>query len=51
MKTINAGMFSLGIALSVVLSYSINHSILWAIFHGWCSWVYVIYFTQLKESV
>lgn len=35
---------SLGSTLAVVLSYSINKSILWAILHGIFSWFYVIYF-------
>lgn len=35
---------SMGSALAMVLSYSINKSILWAILHGIFSWVYVIYF-------
>jgi len=35
---------SMGTALAMILSYSANHSILWAILHGIFSWVYVIYF-------
>jgi len=34
---------SMGSALAMVLSFSVNHSILWAIIHGVCSWFYVIY--------
>jgi len=34
----------MGAALAIVLSYSINKSILWAIGHGILSWIYVIYF-------
>jgi hypothetical protein len=34
----------IGGALAIVLSYSINKSILWAILHGLFSWFYVIYF-------
>ncbi len=33
-----------GCALAVAISWSVNHSILWAIFQGACSWIYVIYF-------
>lgn len=33
----------LGSAIAVVLSFDHNHSIFWMIFHGICSWVYVIY--------
>jgi hypothetical protein len=30
--------------VSVAISWSINHSILWAILHGVFGWFYVIYF-------
>jgi hypothetical protein len=33
-----------GSALAITISYSANHSILWAIIHGILSWLYVIYF-------
>ena len=33
----------LGSAIAVVLSNEHNHSILWMILHGICSWFYVIY--------
>jgi hypothetical protein len=32
-----------GSALSMILSFQLNHSILWAILHGAFSWFYVIY--------
>ncbi|HOO70878.1 MAG TPA: hypothetical protein PK926_03875 [Spirochaetota bacterium] len=32
-----------GTALAIAISYSANHSVPWAIFHGLLSWVYVIY--------
>lgn len=34
----------LGSVIAVVTSWDRNKSILWAIFHGICSWFYVIYF-------
>jgi hypothetical protein len=34
---------SMGSALAMILSFSVNHSILWAIIHGVCSWFYVVY--------
>jgi hypothetical protein len=34
---------SMGSALAMILSFQLNHSILWAIAHGICSWLYVIY--------
>jgi hypothetical protein len=35
---------SMGSALSMILSFDKWHSILWAILHGLCSWIYVIYY-------
>ncbi len=35
---------SFGTALAIVISYTHNHSIIWAIIHGILSWVYVIYY-------
>ncbi len=37
-----------GSALAMILSYSVNKSIIWAIIHGLFSWVYVIYFALFK---
>lgn len=42
-QTVYSGC-SLGSIIAVVLSYSINHSIGWAILHGLFGWFYVIYF-------
>jgi len=42
-SAISAGI-GMGGALAIVLSYSINHSILWCILHGVFSWIYVVYF-------
>jgi hypothetical protein len=33
-----------GTALAITISWSANKSILWAIFHGILSWLYVIYY-------
>lgn len=33
-----------GTALAITMSWSMNKSILWAIVHGFLSWIYVIYF-------
>jgi hypothetical protein len=37
------GFWGFGSALAMILSYSQNSSILWAILHGIISWIYVIY--------
>jgi hypothetical protein len=39
---------SFGTALAIAISYTTNHSILWAIIHGIFSWLYVIYFALFK---
>jgi hypothetical protein len=42
-QSVTYGM-SLGGTIAVVASWSINHSILWAILHGFFGWFYVLYF-------
>lgn len=38
----------LGTVIAVVISWSRNHSILWAIIHGILGWLYVIYAILVK---
>jgi len=35
---------SMGAALAIAISWSVNKSILWAIVHGFFSWFYVVYY-------
>ena len=35
---------SFGTALAITISWSTNHSVLRAILHGVCSWLYVVYY-------
>ena len=38
------GIFgSIGAVLAALLSWNVNHSILWALIHAFFSWFYVIY--------
>ena len=39
----------MGGSLAMILSWTINKSILWCILHGICSWIYVIYFALIKS--
>lgn len=39
---------SFGSALAIAISYSNDHSILWAIVDGILSWIYVIYFALFR---
>jgi hypothetical protein len=43
MNAISGGI-SFGSALAIAISWSINHSIGWAILHGVSGWLYVLYF-------
>lgn len=40
---------TMGSALAITISWSVNQSILWAIVHGFFSWLYVIYFALVKR--
>jgi positive regulator of sigma E activity len=39
---------SLGAILAVCISWTKNHSILWAIIHGILGWFYVVYYVLIK---
>jgi hypothetical protein len=43
-KSVVSKGISFGSALAMVISWSINKSLLWAIIHGIFSWFYVIYY-------
>ena len=38
-----------GSALAITISWSVHHSILWAIVHGIFSWFYVIYYALTRQ--
>lgn len=37
-----------GTALAIAISWSVHHSILWAIVHGFLSWIYVVYYALTR---
>ena len=41
---------SLGSAIAVAISWSLNKSIFWAILHGVFSWFYVIYYAFTRPG-
>jgi hypothetical protein len=41
-QTVGAGV-GFGTALAITISYSTHKSILWAVVHGFCGWLYVLY--------
>lgn len=40
---------TMGSALAIAISWSIHKSILWAIIHGFFSWLYVIYYALTRS--
>ncbi len=38
-----------GTALAIAISWSLHQSVLWAILHGFFSWVYVVYFVLTRR--
>jgi hypothetical protein len=38
-----------GSALAIAISWYTNQSILWAILHGFFSWLYVVYFALTRS--
>jgi hypothetical protein len=47
-KSTVTGGIGFGAALAITISWSVNHSILWAIIHGILSWIYVIYYALTR---
>ncbi|NWG13833.1 MAG: hypothetical protein HXY20_09895 [Acidobacteria bacterium] len=43
------GGISFGTALAIAISWTANHSVLWAVIHGLLSWFYVIYYVLIKS--
>lgn len=39
---------SMGTALAIAISWSVNQSILWAVVHGFFSWFYVVYYALTR---
>ena len=44
MGSVTSSGISLGSAIAITISWSVNKSILWAILHGLLSWFYVIHY-------
>jgi len=42
---------AIGGILAVVMSWMVNHSILWCIIHFFCGWLYVIYWILAKTAI
>lgn len=44
------GGIGLGTIIAVVISWSVNHSVIWAIIHGILGWFYIIYYLIFISS-
>ena len=38
----------MGSALAIAISWSVHQSIVWAIIHGFLSWIYVVYYALTR---
>ena len=49
-NTLKAGGAGIGFGtvLAIAISWSVNHSVLWAIIHGFFGWFYVIYYLLVR---
>jgi hypothetical protein len=47
-RSAGVGLWGFGSMVAITLSWSANHSILWMILHGICSWFYVLYYAYLR---
>lgn len=43
MSNSTGGGIGIGTVIAIILSWTVNHSILWCILHGILGWIYVIY--------
>jgi len=43
-ESIASNGIGFGCALAIAISWSVNKSIMWAMLHGFFSWIYVIYY-------
>lgn len=43
-------VYTPGMVLAMIISWGLHHSILWALLHGWCSWLYVAYYAFSLRS-
>ena len=48
-RSIAASGITFGSALAITISWSLWHSVLWAIIHGFFSWFYVIYYLLTRS--
>ena len=42
-SSVSSGI-GIGTVLAVIISWSVNKSVLWAVIHGMFSWFYIIYY-------
>jgi len=45
-NSVGAGI-GIGNIIAIVISWSVNHSVLWALIHGILGWLYIVYYVLL----
>lgn len=48
--TVVKSSLGFGAVLAMVMSWTLNKSLLWALIHGILGWIYVIYYLITKED-
>ncbi len=49
-KVFAGSSIGFGAVLAIVMSWTVNKSIIWAIIHGLFGWIYVIYYILVKSD-
>jgi fucose permease len=49
-KVVAGSSLGFGAVLAMVMSWTLNQSILWAVIHGVFGWIYVIYYMIVRDD-
>ena len=49
-KVVAGSSLGFGAVLAIVMSWTVNKSIFWAVFHGVLGWIYVIYYMIVRDD-
>jgi hypothetical protein len=49
-RVVAGSSLGFGAVLAMIMSWTLNKSILWAIIHGVLGWIYVIYYMLVRDD-
>lgn len=49
-RTILGSGLGLGTIMAIIISWSLNHSIVWAMVHGFLGWIYILYYALVIKG-